>query len=81
MISLQTLSVFILGQIVQTVQIVQITYTTSHMVLLLADSTVRAVDNIINGKQRTPGPAYAFTELFSKQNKMKYEFTPVYKKI
>jgi hypothetical protein len=43
------------------------------MLLLLADATVRAVGKIINGKQRTPGPAYAFTELLSKEKKMKYE--------
>ena len=43
------------------------------MVLLLADETVRAVDKIINGKQRRPGTAYTFTELLSKEKKMKYE--------
>ena len=48
------------------------------MVLLLPDATVRAVYKIINGKQRKPRPAYAFTELFSKEKKMKYEFTPGY---
>jgi len=39
------------------------------MVFLLADVTVRAVDKIINGKQRTSGAAYAFTELLSKRRK------------
>ena len=48
------------------------------MLFLLADATVRAVDNIIKENQRKPGPAYAFTELLSEGKEMEYEFTPVY---
>jgi hypothetical protein len=39
------------------------------MVFSLAEATVRAVGKIINGKQQTPQPAYAFTELLSKEKK------------